>query len=68
MADLGRARKMRGGHRGYLTKILAQVKGLLEADDETEESRDEALQLKESILDALKNIEKLDDCSINCQQ
>ena len=56
MADLGRARKIRGGHRGSLTKILVQVKELFEAEDEIEESRDEALQLKESILDALKNI------------
>jgi hypothetical protein len=59
MADLAKPRKIRGGHRGYLTKILAQATGMLE--NFNEELRIEASQLREGIVDAVTNIQKLDD-------
>ncbi|CAB4007701.1 Hypothetical predicted protein [Paramuricea clavata] len=59
MADLAKPRKIRGGHRGYLTKILAQVTGMLE--NFNEELRIEASQLREGIVDAVTIIHRLDD-------
>ena len=59
MADLAKPRKIRGGHRGYLTKILAQASGVLE--NFNEELQIEASQLREGIIDAVTNIQKLDD-------
>jgi len=59
MADLAKSKKIRGGHRGYLKKILGQATGLLE--DFNDGVRNEASQIREAILDCLKNLQKLDD-------
>lgn len=59
MADLTKAKKMRGGHRAYLTKLLMQAGEMLA--NFNEEALVEADQLKESIADAIKNIQKLDE-------
>ena len=51
--------KIRGGHREYLTKVLAQAKELV--NDFNEESRSNTIQLRESIKETIGTIKKLDD-------
>ena len=58
MGDLAKSRKIRGGHRGHLKKLLGQAKAVLE--NFKEEDRIEASQLREGITDASTNIKKLE--------
>ena len=59
MGDLAKSKKIRGGHRGYLKKILGQASGMLE--NFSEEVRHEASQIKEGILDSIRMLQKLDE-------
>ena len=59
MEELAKKRKIRGGHRGYLTKVLAQAKQLV--DNFNEENRYDAVQLRESIMETVTTVKKLDD-------
>ena len=59
MGDLAKSKRIRGGHRGYLKKILGQASGMLE--NFSEEVRHEAFQIKEGILDSIRILQKLDE-------
>jgi hypothetical protein len=59
MDDLAKKKKIRGGHRGYLTKILAQASDLV--TDFNEENRADVVQLRDNIRETLAIVKKLDD-------
>ena len=59
MEELAKKRKIRGGYRRYLTKVLAQAKQLV--DNFNEESRYDAVQLHECIMETVTSVKKLDD-------
>ena len=58
-AQLAKKRKMRGGHRRYLTKIISQAKELV--DNFNEESRYDAVQVRGSIMETIATVKELDD-------
>ena len=59
MYKLAKKKKIRGSHRGYLTKILTQVSGLV--TDFNEEIRADVAQLPDSICETFTVVKNLDD-------
>ena len=59
MDDLAKKKKIRGGHYGYLTKILAQASDLV--TNFNEENRADVVQLRDNIRETLAIVKKLND-------
>lgn len=53
-------RKTRGGHKAYVSQVLPEAKGYLEAQP-TAESRLRIAQLKAALEEQLENLRKLDE-------
>ena len=61
MADaLKTKRKTRGGHRAYVSQVLPEAKGLIEAGQSTAETRPRMAQLKASLEEQLESLRTLD--------
>ena len=64
MAHLAKSKKIRGVHRGYLKKIFGPASRVLQ--DFKDQGRNEASQIREGILDCLKNLQKF--ILVNCKR
>lgn len=58
MSDLAKQKKIRGGHRGYLTTIVGHAQQLV--TEFSEENWVDAAQLRDSITETLETVRKLD--------
>lgn len=59
MENLAKKKKIRGGHRGHLTKIVSASAELLEVYDD--ERKLEAAQMRDNVLECVATIQKIDE-------
>ena len=61
MAAAVKAKRIsRGGHKAYVSQILVEVKGFMEAGESTSETRPIKTQPKASLEEQLEDLRKLD--------
>lgn len=53
-------RKIRGGHRAYVSQVLPEAKGFIEAGEPTTETRPRIVQIEASLEEQLESLRKLD--------
>ena len=61
MAEVGKKKKIRGGHKGFITKKISEVNGLASEENITEEIGITLKQLKIVLTEKLETLTKLDD-------
>ncbi|XP_046862618.1 uncharacterized protein LOC124456128 [Xenia sp. Carnegie-2017] len=63
MEELARKKRVRAGHRGYLTKVVASAAGLVDAFDERR--KNDAEEQRDKILETVAMLQKLDEDILN---
>ena len=61
MAEVGKKKKIRGGHKGFITKKISEVNGLASEENITEEIEITLKQFKIVLTEKLETLTKLDD-------
>ena len=63
MAEAGKKKKIRGGHKGFIAKKISEVNGLASEENTTEEIGITSKQLKIALTEKLETLTKyqLDD-------
>ena len=61
MAEVGKKKKIPGGHKGFITKKISEVNGLASEENITEEIGITLKQLKIVLTEKLETLTKLDD-------
>ena len=59
--ELGKARKVRGGHKGYVSKVISQVNELCQEYEGLASQKERLLGLKSSLTEKIETIKKLDE-------